>query len=64
MVIFNVILKELFWYVYLMNRDINILYIRLDNVGCFYFFYSVMFIFELNNNDYNIFIRRMDFCDF
>lgn len=59
----NAILKDLFRHVHLMNRDINTLYIRSDNAGCFHSSYSVMSIPELNNNDYNISIRRMDFCD-
>lgn len=59
----NAILKDLFRHVHLMNRDINTLYIRSDNAGCFHSSYSAMSIPELNNNDYNISIRRMDFCD-
>lgn len=59
----NAILKDLFRHVHLMNRDINTLYIRSDNAGCYHSSYSVMSIPELNNNDYNISIRRMDFCD-
>lgn len=59
----NAILKDLFRHVHLMNRDINTLYIRSDNAGFYHSSYSVMSIPELNNNDYNISIRRMDFCD-
>lgn len=46
------ILKDLFRHVHLMNRDINTLYFRSDNAGCFHSSYSVLSIPELNNKDY------------
>lgn len=59
----NAMLKDLFRHVHLMNRDINTLYIRSDNAGCYHSSYSILSIPELNDNDYNISIRRMDFSD-
>ncbi|VDI55030.1 Hypothetical predicted protein [Mytilus galloprovincialis] len=59
----NAILKDLLHHVNSTNNNVDTLYLRSDNAGCYHSSYGILSVTALNDNPYNIKVNRMDFSD-
>ncbi|CAC5392036.1 unnamed protein product [Mytilus coruscus] len=59
----NAILKDLLHHVNSTNNNVDTLYLRSDNAGCYHSSYGILSVTALNDNPFNITVNRMDFSD-